>query len=49
MIVARAYQLDIQINDAINNISDNTNEQQQPIDLFDLREDIDDDLLSIAC
>ena len=48
MIVARAYQLDIQINNAINNISDNTNEQQQPIDLFNLREDIDDDLLSIA-
>ena len=34
MIVARAYQLDIQINDTINNISDNTNEQQQPIDLI---------------
>ena len=48
MIVARAYQLNIQINDAINNILDNTNEQHQPIDLFNLREDIDDDLLSIA-
>ena len=50
MIVARVYQCDIQISevDTVDNTLDNTTEQQQPIDLFNLRETIDDDLLSIA-